>query len=360
MALRDEHPDDDQLADLAADVLPLAQARAVEAHVLACDRCSELLADAERIRGMLVAGDPGPMPADVWARIEAALTGAGAPIQPATPIHSSAPVPPLAPSPQPATAGWGDEDADPLDRPDRWAAARVPVTATSSLRRISVSRRDSRSDARRPGRFLVAAGAAAAAVVGAVAVGVGILHLGTGGSAGTAAIGDAGGATSAAAAAEGAAGGAAAATGGGGLRYERSGIDYTSAALDRQVRALVTQASAAPAGPPRSTATARTAAQAPAASDASGAGAGGARSMQLAAPDPTATDVSNPAALAGCLTALKTSMDRLVTVDLATYEHREAAVLVLRATGGGYEVFVVERTCSASEDHSLAYRALKG
>ncbi len=33
---------------------------------------------------------------------------------------------------------------------------------------------------------------------------------------------------------------------------------------------------------------------------------------------------------------------------------------MLHAVDGGYEVFVVERSCSASDDHSLAYTALKG
>ncbi len=84
VVMRGRHPDDDVLADLAADVLPVAEARAVEAHVMECEHCSRLLSDAERIRGLLLSGDPGPMPPDVWARIEAALARRrrGSPRQP--------------------------------------------------------------------------------------------------------------------------------------------------------------------------------------------------------------------------------------------------------------------------------------
>jgi hypothetical protein len=81
-----------------------------------------------------------------------------------------------------------------------------------------------------------------------------------------------------------------------------------------------------------------------------------------AAPVPSdagATDITNPARLAACLGALGAAPDRLVAVDLARYEGREAAILLLTsAQGSGHEVWAVERTCAPGAEGALKYTRL--
>ena len=95
------HPDVNALADLAADVLPVEEARAVEAHVIQCPDCADLLADSERIRPLLLSDDVGPMPDDVWGRLSGVLAEESA-ARSALGGH----VVPMSPVPAPASAPW--------------------------------------------------------------------------------------------------------------------------------------------------------------------------------------------------------------------------------------------------------------
>jgi hypothetical protein len=350
------HPDDDQLADLAADVLPVDQARGVEAHVLACDRCASLLSDAERVRGLLLADDAGPVPPEIWSRIEAALRAAS----PVSPASSSRPVrndgattpppPPTTPVARRSDAGGpGSWDGpDPLDDPDDWTTAARPVVApqfrsgpgvpTGSVRRLHTSRREARPErrGRRASLLLVAA----AAVVLALAVG-GLRLVRSGGDV-TAALQSRG-------ASEGPSS-ASAAAGTAGAVLTRSNREYTSSTLAAGARSLLTASARdqeATSGAEGSSTAGASRPPAPRA----------APSLPPVTPDPTATDVTNPRRLAACVAALGASSDSVVAVDLATYRGREAAVLVVRTTSG-YEVWVVERTCHAGDEGALAETTL--
>ena len=356
------HPDDDVLADLAADVLPAGEARSVEAHVMACAQCAQVLEDAEHVRGLLLAGDPGPVPADVWQRIEAALpaeggaaAGTGTPPTTTVPLADTAafqafvdaPPPPGRVLPLPSApaqaeqveqggAGWAD-DADPLDDPGRWSGSRRPRTTPASR---STARRDARPVAgRRRGPVLLAAaaGVAVIAVVGAVKIAA------PSGSDSNASLAAAEGSAASSTAGGGAAPASAAAP------LVRSGVNYTASTLAEQASALVHGDTGQSQQEPRSTLPRRSV---------TGGDLGSAVKVK---PDTAAGDVRNPSRLAACLATLDLARDRVVAVDLATYEGREAAILVLEPpTGGGYEVWAVERTCGSGVGGALKYTRLPG
>lgn len=87
-AERDAHPDAIEISDLTEDLLAPERAAEVRAHMASCPQCGEVLAALQEMRALL--GDPlpaEPMPADVAARIDAALaaeqhSAAGLPADP--------------------------------------------------------------------------------------------------------------------------------------------------------------------------------------------------------------------------------------------------------------------------------------
>ena len=383
-AIPPEHPDDDLLADLAADVLPTHQARAVEAHVMVCKRCTQLLTDAAQVRDLLLADDPGPVPPDVLARIDQALrieaAGRDGAVEypPPPPPAATMPVPPSPvagydlprrPRADPATqppvkppvrviSPWEDTttiEAFEVARKRRAAASRRPgddddPTATSAIaaprgrgprltrpsRGPSRSRRDLRQDVRdvKVGQRGTVLGAAAVVVV----------LLGLGGYVVVGLLGnrETGSAATSASSVE-AAGKAPAVDAAGGPPVLTTGTNYSDAGLADQARALVGQVSGASraavptaaAGKPAPTAS--SAMQAPAAADAGNQG------------------LRDPATLNGCLAALQTGGRRPVAVDLAKYDGRDAAIIVLNGANGGYEVWAVARDCRPGADGTINY-----
>lgn len=72
---------------------------------------------------------------------------------------------------------------------------------------------------------------------------------------------------------------------------------------------------------------------------------------------PPTGPLATAAGLAGCLQALGTTAQPLA-VDLASYDGRPAAVLVLPLASGGREVWVVARDCRPGADGTMFYSRL--
>ncbi|THA71893.1 hypothetical protein E6P78_04795 [Streptomyces sp. A0958] len=69
-----QHPDVSEISDLTEGLLSETRAAEVRGHTAGCDLCTDVLASLEEIRGLLSdLPAPEPMPADVAARIDAAL-----------------------------------------------------------------------------------------------------------------------------------------------------------------------------------------------------------------------------------------------------------------------------------------------
>ncbi|WP_031067759.1 hypothetical protein [Streptomyces sp. NRRL WC-3742] len=110
------HPAVDELADLAEGLVePADAAEALWRHVDDCDECRETVEALAEVRDLLGAVETPPMPADVAARLDAALAEAAATTAAATATATTAaavtepaaPRPPTAPPGRPAASTTG-------------------------------------------------------------------------------------------------------------------------------------------------------------------------------------------------------------------------------------------------------------
>jgi hypothetical protein len=265
----------------------------LERHLAGCATCRSALAEQVAVRRMLQrVPDPGPMPADLVARLDSALAGA------------------RSPGTTPATV----------------LPMRAREERTGLLGRLAESRVT---------KSLVAAAAVALIGVGGYAA----IQRGPSSSGGASA-----------GRASDASGGGAAAQPQAASRLDQvhpqaSGTDYTKANLVGLLRQRLAEKELAPAGngfegtppapsTPTSTATAK----------ATGRPAG---------------PLTTTAGLRACLDGLGVPGVVPLYVDLATFEGKPAAVVVLPAGNGAEVAWVVSRTCAPGNDGTLYYAALK-
>jgi hypothetical protein len=68
--------------------------------------------------------------------------------------------------------------------------------------------------------------------------------------------------------------------------------------------------------------------------------------------------IADPEQLSQCLRALGENDRQPLAVDLARYQGREAAVVVLPGATGGFDVWVVARDCRPGAEGTLAYKSI--
>jgi hypothetical protein len=80
--------------------------------------------------------------------------------------------------------------------------------------------------------------------------------------------------------------------------------------------------------------------------------------LALASGDQAGTRLAAPQGLSSCLAALGVDPAQVTAVDLARFEGEQAAVIVLRAEGGGEDVWVVGRGCRQGDDQTRFFERL--
>jgi hypothetical protein len=350
-----EHPNNDLLADLAAEVLPDDLAGHVQEHVHGCATCSALLADAEGVRQMLLQVEPEEMPDDILARIEQALATARREDE-ATMTGEGGGETRLLNRVPPLGAETGRPDPGRRIGRSGPATGRVPVAGpmtgsittgpkTSRLNRMAAPAQSARRQAieeqkaDRPSRIapLLPALRIAAAVLVVVGVGAATVQFtgvldGSDSADTTAASGSAPTLLVA--------------------PVQSTDTKYTRRAMPEQVQSLLgnSRKLLSEGGAEAEQAQPR------AATDDAGASAKAASPSNQVTPDASAANqlLRSPEALKACLTALGVEDAQPEAVDLAKYGGREAAIIVVPATGAGYDVWVVARTCAPGSDGTIA------
>jgi hypothetical protein len=330
-----DHPDHDLLADLAADVLDDDLAGQVQSHVIDCPSCAGLLAEAEGIRSWLRQGEPERMPDDVLERLEAALAAvAPAGSTPSTGDVATPDVPTPAGGVSRGASGVGSRRLTPALPKNRAVAPGDTGRLTRITTRVTTPTESARRQAReeqladRPSlltRFAPLLKAAAAVVV-LLGAGGFVWNL-TSGSSDTTTSADSSAAAASSAPVL--------------APVQATGTNYDDSDLRKQVDALIG-------------ASQRAALKAPAPSSADR--VEGTAQDSAASPFAAASSdlLKSPPALRACLSAIGADDDQPVAVDLARWAGRDAAIIVLNADGGGYDVWVVARTCAPDADGTIA------
>jgi hypothetical protein len=362
-----EHPNNDLLADLAAEVLPEDLAGHVQNHVIGCSRCAALLADAESIRAMLLQIEPEQMPHEVLARLEQAVQTARREDQNAAGDGPETRV--LGRLSLGSDSGRADQGRRIVRSGNSAGSATgriVPPAAltgsmptsgpkTSRLNRMSAPTQSARRQAieeqkaDRPSRLAkltpmlrIAAGLLVVAGAGVVAVQV---------------FGDGAGSADSTASGSGPAPANAQIV----TPVQSTKTDYAKKALPTQVKTLIASSQKLLAQPDQARAAAESGSDLSAADSATAAPkaavppASESTAFATAPAGPTVQGqlLRSPTALRDCLAAIGAGQTQPVAVDLARYAGREAAIIVLPADGGGYDVWVVGRDCRADSDGAI-------